>query len=63
MNFATFIAIVLVAIIVDFFWLDIENKRWNWLKNRSVSQQVLFFAFFLGASMILYYVFGYKFLN
>ncbi|RJS59163.1 hypothetical protein [Bacillus sp. PK3_68] len=63
MGFVTFIAVVLAALIVDFFWLDIENKRWKWLKGRSKPQQVLFFAFFMGASAILYCLFGYKFLN
>lgn len=63
LGFIAFIAVVLVALIVDFFWLDMESKRWKWLKNRPKSQQFIFFAFFMGASAILYFLFGYKFLS
>ncbi|MCM3442524.1 hypothetical protein M3683_16835 [Metabacillus halosaccharovorans] len=63
MGFVTFLVVILVASIVDFLWLDTESKRWNWLKNRSKRQQLLFFLFFIGASSILYILFGIKFLN
>ncbi|MEK5107051.1 hypothetical protein MHI57_09765 [Cytobacillus sp. FSL K6-0129] len=63
MNLIIFLVIIFVALIVDFLWLDMESKRWKWLKSQSKPQQILFFTSFLGASMILYFLFGLKFLN
>lgn len=63
MGLVTFLVIIIVASIVDFLWLDTESKRWNWLKNRSKSQQILFFLIFIGASSTLYILFGLKFSN
>ncbi|WP_226671088.1 hypothetical protein [Metabacillus litoralis] len=63
MELVAFLVIIIVTSLVDIFWLDTENKRWNWLKNRSKSQKFLFFLIFVGASSTLYFLFGLKFLS
>ncbi|MEK4029170.1 MULTISPECIES: hypothetical protein [Bacillaceae] len=59
----SFVIVIIGALMIDFFWLDVESKRWKWLKNRSKPQQVLFFVFFMSSSLVLYYLFGHKFLS
>lgn len=46
MNLIIFLVIIFVALIVDFLWLDMESKRWKWLKSQSKPQQILFFTSF-----------------
>ncbi|UOR12903.1 hypothetical protein [Halobacillus amylolyticus] len=46
--------IILLAAVVDFFWIDVDRKRWGWMKNWSKFHKVLFFSGFIAVSIIIY---------
>ncbi|RWZ54594.1 hypothetical protein EQV77_13155 [Halobacillus fulvus] len=46
--------IVVLAVVVDFFWLDVDRKRWGWMKNWTTLQKGLFFSFFILVSVLIY---------
>lgn len=54
MNFIVFIFIITLAVLIDFFWLDTERKRWGWMKSWSKLQKTLFFLAFILASGLIY---------
>ncbi|MCP3029507.1 hypothetical protein [Halobacillus sp. A5] len=56
MSVGTFAALLIVvtAVVVDFFWLDVDRKRWGWMKNWTRFQKVLFFSAFLVVSILIY---------
>ncbi|UOE74709.1 hypothetical protein [Parageobacillus thermoglucosidasius] len=37
------VLIIALAVLADFFWLDIDGKRWGWMKNWSKIQKIVFF--------------------
>ncbi|UJL47349.1 hypothetical protein KFZ58_05505 [Virgibacillus sp. NKC19-16] len=49
------ILIVVLAVIVDVFWLDIYRKRWGWMKNWSNLNKALFFSGFIIVSGLIYF--------
>lgn len=49
------ILIVVLAVIVDVFWFDIDRKRWGWMKNWSNLNKVLFFSGFIVVSGVIYF--------
>ncbi|GAB3063177.1 hypothetical protein GCM10027286_28380 [Virgibacillus ainsalahensis] len=51
--FAAFLVIVL-TVIVDFLWLDVDRKRWGWMKNWTKFQKGLFFSGFIAVSVLIY---------
>ncbi|WP_163528842.1 hypothetical protein [Halobacillus ihumii] len=51
--FSAFLLII-VAVVVDFFWIDVDRKRWGWMKNWSKFNKVLFFSGFIAVSLIIY---------
>ncbi|WP_079526098.1 hypothetical protein [Halobacillus hunanensis] len=51
--FSAFLLII-VAVTVDFFWVDVDRKRWGWMKNWSKFNKVLFFSGFIAVSLIIY---------
>jgi len=36
--------LILLFLLVDYYWLDIDTKRWGWFKNRSKKQKTIFFT-------------------
>ncbi|WP_449354293.1 hypothetical protein ACUL41_13605 [Virgibacillus natechei] len=48
------ILIVVLAVIVDVFWFDIDRKRWGWMKNWSNLNKTLFFSGFIVVSGLIY---------
>ncbi|CAI9392338.1 MULTISPECIES: hypothetical protein [unclassified Bacillus (in: firmicutes)] len=54
MNSFIVIIIIVLAIIADFFWFDVDKKRWGWMKNWSNLQKVLFFSGFAVVSGLIY---------
>ncbi len=51
--FAAFIVIVL-AVLVDYFWLDHDRKRWGWMKNWSKRNKRLLLIGFVAATGLIY---------
>ncbi len=60
-TFAALIVIVL-AVIVDFFWLDVDRKRWGWMKHWTKFQKGLFFSGFIVVTILIYAGFSLEFL-
>ena len=56
-NMSPFIVIfiIVLAIIADFFWFDVDKKRWGWMKSWSNLHKVLFFSGFVVVSGIIYF--------
>ncbi|WP_404453636.1 hypothetical protein LG329_03970 [Virgibacillus necropolis] len=54
MGFVVFILIIVMAALVDLFWLDTNRKRWGWMENWSKLQKTLFFSVFILASGLIY---------
>lgn len=50
----TVLMFVVSAVVVDFFWLDVDRKRWGWIKNWSRFQKGLFFSGFIIVSVLIY---------
>ncbi len=46
--------IIILVVVVDFFWLDIDRKRWGWMKDWDKYQKGLFFAGFIILSFLIY---------
>jgi hypothetical protein len=47
--------IIVLAVIMDYFWFDVDKKRWGWMKNWSKFKKVLFFSSFGLASLVIDY--------
>ncbi|WP_058308198.1 hypothetical protein [Gracilibacillus massiliensis] len=53
---STFAAIIIIvlAVLVDYFWLDHDQKRWGWMKNWSKRNKGLLFIGFITATGLIY---------
>ncbi|SDJ09346.1 hypothetical protein [Salimicrobium halophilum] len=54
MEIFTALLIVVVAVIADFFWFDVDRKRWGWMKNWTRFQKGLFFSGFAVVTVLIY---------
>ncbi|UOR12827.1 MFS transporter [Halobacillus amylolyticus] len=54
--------IVILAVLFDFFWLDVDRKRWGWMKNWTKFQKGLFFSGFAVVSVLIYVGLSLEFL-
>ncbi|TRZ40154.1 hypothetical protein CEQ21_04225 [Niallia circulans] len=54
--------IVILAVVVDFFWLDKKRKRWGWMNSWSKRDKILFFVGFLAISVFVYVTMGVTYL-
>ncbi|MCC5801171.1 hypothetical protein [Rossellomorea vietnamensis] len=53
--------IVALAVVVDFFWFDINGKRWGWMKSWTKLQKGIFFSCFAVVSVLVYLGLGVEF--
>ena len=56
------LVIVVLAVVVDYFWLDVDRKRWGWMKNWTMVQKGLFFSGFIFVSVLIYVGLSVEFL-
>ncbi|MCI1590278.1 MULTISPECIES: hypothetical protein [Bacillaceae] len=63
MSYFAFVLIILIALLVDVYWLDVNGKRWGWMKNWSKLNKTLFFSGIIIVSALIYFAFGAKYLN
>jgi hypothetical protein len=49
------VLIIALAVLVDFFWLDVDRKRWDWMRSWSKIQKIIFFGFFIVISLAIYF--------
>ena len=54
MNFAIPLIIIILAVLADYFWFDVDKKRWGWMKNWSAFYKSLFFFGFIVVSVLIY---------
>ncbi|UOR13959.1 hypothetical protein MUO15_09415 [Halobacillus amylolyticus] len=53
---------MILAVLFDFFWLDVDRKRWGWMKNWTKFQKGLFFSGFAVVSVLIYVGLSLEFL-
>lgn len=46
--------IIIISVAIDYFWLDVDRKRWGWMKSWSRSKKALFISGFLLVSILIY---------
>ncbi|MBB6447873.1 hypothetical protein [Bacillus benzoevorans] len=54
--------IIVLAVIMDYFWFDVDKKRWGWMKNWSKFKKIMFFSSFVVVSVIIYLGLSLEFL-
>jgi hypothetical protein len=47
--------IIILTLVVDFYWLDTDRKRWGWMRHWSTRNKVIFFGGFIAVSGLLYF--------
>lgn len=55
MNPLIVIMIIGLAVLIDCFWLDVNKKRWGWMKNWTSFSKRMFFSAFIIVSVLLYF--------
>ncbi|MEH7236819.1 hypothetical protein [Bacillus sp. JJ1562] len=55
--------IIVLAVFADYFWLDIDKKRWGWMKNWSKLNKGLFFSGFTVVTVLIYMGLSIKYFN
>ncbi|WP_416150080.1 hypothetical protein ACM26V_03520 [Salipaludibacillus sp. HK11] len=46
--------IIIFTVVIDFYWLDRDRKRWGWMKSWSTRNKALFFIGFIVVSSLIY---------
>ncbi|MFE7062020.1 MULTISPECIES: hypothetical protein [Sutcliffiella] len=59
-SFLVFI-ILIFTVVIDYYWLDTDRKRWGWMKNWSTRNKILFFSGFIAVSSLIYLGLSYKY--
>lgn len=55
--------IIILAVLADYFWFDVDKKRWGWMKNWSKLNKGLFFSGFIVISILIYMGLSVKYFN
>ncbi|WP_075980136.1 hypothetical protein [Bacillus massilinigeriensis] len=55
--------IIILAVLADCFWFDVDKKRWGWMKNWSKLNKGLFFSGFIVISILIYMSLSVKYFN
>ncbi|MDR4889744.1 hypothetical protein RGU12_19815 [Fredinandcohnia sp. QZ13] len=55
--------IIVVALLADYFWFDVDKKRWGWMKNWSKFHKGLFFSGFAVVTVLVYVGLSIKYFN
>ncbi|MFE8699777.1 hypothetical protein ACFYKX_03970 [Cytobacillus sp. FJAT-54145] len=54
MNSFLIFLILILTVVIDYYWLDTDLKRWGWMKKRSKRNKVLFSTGFIAISGLIY---------
>ncbi|MDZ5472350.1 hypothetical protein SM124_11385 [Bacillus sp. 31A1R] len=54
MNSFLIFLILILTVVIDYYWLDTDLKRWGWMKKWSNRNKVLFFTGFIAVSGLIY---------
>ncbi|MGN8644572.1 hypothetical protein ACTNEO_00620 [Gracilibacillus sp. HCP3S3_G5_1] len=55
--------IIILSIVADYFWFDVNKKRWGWRRGWSTRNKVLFFSGFIVVSAFIYFGLSKDYLN
>lgn len=61
MNPINIILIIIAAVLADYFWFDVDKKRWGWMKNWSSLNKSLLFSGFIIVSALIYLALSIKY--
>ncbi len=61
MNPLIIIAIIILSVIADYYYLDVNKKIWGWMKNWSSRDKGIFFAGFIAVSLLVYFSLSLKY--
>ncbi len=61
MNTFLIFILLIFTVIIDYYWLDTDRKRWGWMKNWSTRNKVLFFSGFIAVSSLIYLGLSYNY--
>ncbi|ARI77783.1 hypothetical protein [Halobacillus mangrovi] len=54
--------LLILAVVIDYFWLDADRKRWGWMKGWSAFRKTLFIIGFFVVSTLIYVGLSLEFL-
>lgn len=57
------VLVILLTVVVDYFWLDANRKRWGWMENWSKLNKSIFFFGFVAVSLLIYLVLSGEYLH
>ncbi|MFZ0369516.1 MAG: hypothetical protein WAM07_07935 [Halobacillus sp.] len=46
--------VIVLAVVADFFWFDVDRKRWGWMKKWTKVQRAMFLTGLVTISFIVY---------
>ncbi|MBD8069579.1 hypothetical protein [Bacillus sp. PS06] len=46
--------VILLVVVTDYFWFDVDKKRWGWMKKWSRFSKALFAGGFVIVSVLIY---------
>jgi len=46
--------VIVLAVVADFFWFDVDRKRWGWTKKWTKVQRAMFLTGLIFISFIVY---------
>ncbi|MFS0821854.1 hypothetical protein [Bacillus sp. 1P02SD] len=55
--------IIVVALLADYFWFDVDKKRWGWMKNWSKLNKGLFLSGLTVVTVLIYVGLSIKYFN
>ena len=53
--------IIIAAVLADYFWFDIDKKRWGWMNSWSILNKTLFFSGVFIFSALIYFGLSIKY--
>ncbi|WP_404470445.1 hypothetical protein [Sutcliffiella horikoshii] len=61
MNSFLIFIILIFTVVIDYYLLGTDRKRWGWMKNWSTRNKVIFFSGFIAVSSLIYLGLSYKY--
>ncbi|WP_226579783.1 hypothetical protein [Halobacillus litoralis] len=54
MNVSIAAVIIVLSVVVDYLWFDVDRKRWGWMQKWTRLQKGLFLFSFIVAAIVIY---------
>ncbi|SFF66746.1 hypothetical protein SAMN05216353_1052 [Halobacillus alkaliphilus] len=46
--------VIVLAVVLDFFWFDVDRKRWGWMKKWTKVQRAIFLTGLIFLTFLIY---------